>query len=154
VHVRNGASEPSHRLLATENGASLAETPSNRTLSRLIFVASTGSTIFWPGCATNTKDGGIISNCPCPTGVGVGDGLGVGHGVGVRVGVAVGDGVAVGVEGGDGVAVGVEVGDGDGDGEAGTARTLKPFESLDGLYWAVPAKFALSVTVPAPPAVI
>jgi hypothetical protein len=105
-------------------------------------------------CATNTKYGGIISNCPCPTGVGVGDGLGVGHGVGVRVGVAVGDGVAVGVEGGDGVAVGVEVGDGDGDGEAGTARTLKPFESLDGLYWAVPAKFALSVTVPAPPAVI
>ena len=143
MHVRNGASEPLHRLLATENGASLAETPSNRTLSRLIFVASTGSTIFWPGCATNTKDGGIISNCPCPTGVGVGDGLG-GHGVGVRVGVAVGDGVAVGVE----------VGDGDGDGEAGTARTLKPFESLDGLYWAVPAKFALSVTVPAPPAVI
>src|SRR5271169_2160904 len=52
---------------------------------------------------------------------------------------------------GVGVAVGVAVAVGVGD--ASEAITLKPSDAFDGLYCVVPAKLALSVSLPAPPAV-
>ena len=85
-------------------------------------------------------------------GVGVEDGTAVGVGVedGIAVGVTVDDGVAVGVSVEDGVAVGVGVPVAVLVEVAAAASKLNPFESLDGLYCAVPAKFALIVTMPLP----
>jgi hypothetical protein len=87
-------------------------------------------------------------------GVGVeGIAVTVGVAVAVRVGVVVGVAVTVGVGVGVtvGVAVAVEVAVAVAVGVGVAVNRLKPFESLDGLYWsATPAKFALRVVIPAP----
>src|SRR5208282_6092729 len=73
-----------------------------------------------------------------------------GTGVGVVVGVAVRVGVGVMV----GVAVAVAVGDAVGVVTAGCATTLKPVESFEANSPVAPAKLAVSVSNPAPLAVI
>src|SRR5271156_1207982 len=75
-----------------------------------------------------------------------------GTGVGAVVGVAVRDGVGVLV--GVGVAVAVAVGDAAGVVTAGCATTLKPVESFEANSPVAPEKLAVSVSNPAPLAVI